>query len=295
MMDNRHLESFVAVARRLSFTQAANDLSYAQSTVTGHVRMLERSLGVTLFERLPGKIRLTSAGERLLPYAENIMDLATAARSEIGGEADPSGNLSVGTMESITAYRLLPLIEHMHLRFPQVHLTLRPSICAETCEAIRACTYDCGFVIDSTTEFTGVESTVLCVEPLTLVAAPDHRLVGDDKIDISALRAERIIGTEPGCAYRDLFESLLAQDDVEPFPIVEIGTTDVIKRGVAEGMGIALLPTVAVSQELRAGTLAGLEWTPPFRLYTQLVRRPGRPNPALQTLVDTARQLIAEE
>ncbi|MEU3231437.1 LysR family transcriptional regulator [Nocardiopsis alba] len=294
-MENRHLSTFVAVARCSSFTRAAAELSYAQSTVTAHVKALERSLGVALFERLSDGVRLTSGGERLLPYAVGILDLhadARAAVAEVG--AAPEGSLVVGTMESVTSYRLMPLIEHMHLRFPRVRLAMRPGVCERTYEAIRDGSYDCGFVIDDAAERSGLESVTLCAEPLSLVAAPGHRLVEAGEVTVAELRKERVLGTEPGCAYRDLFESVLTGQDVEPFPILEVGPTDTIKRGVAEGLGISLLPTVVVREELRSGRLVELPWSVEGRLHTRLLWRRGGERPALRALIETATRSVAE-
>ena len=104
-MELRLLVTFEKVATVLSFTRAAADLKYAQSSVTSQIRALESSLGTELFDRLGSRIRLTEAGERLLPYARQLIELSEEARAAVVGAAEPSGSLTVGTMESQTAYR----------------------------------------------------------------------------------------------------------------------------------------------------------------------------------------------
>jgi DNA-binding transcriptional LysR family regulator len=294
-LDTRQLASFVAVAQRLSFTRAAAELSFAQSTVTAHVKALERDLGVGLFYRMPGRIRLTDAGDRLLPYATRILELTESAR-EAAGHSEPAGALVVGTMESLTSYRLLPVVEYLHLRYSRMRIALRPSICAETCEAVLETTYDCGFLIDTSRSFSGLESKVLCEEPLVIVAGADHRLAGKPDLADDDLRVERLIETEPGCAYREQLEHVLATGDGEPPPVLELGSIDAIKRSVASGLGIALLPRVTVAEELARGELLRLDWTPPFRVYTQAVWRAERTgDPALTALLDTATKVIDEQ
>lgn len=295
-MDTRQLASFVAVAQRLSFTRAAAELSFAQSTVTAHVKSLERDLGVSLFYRTPGRIRLTDAGNRLLPYATRILELAESAREVAGIHSEPVGALVVGTLESLTSYRLLPVVEYLHLRYPRVRIAMRPSVCAETCEAVVDTTYDCGFLIDVSTSFRGLESKVLCEEPLVIVGAPDHRLAGKPDLADDDLRVERLIETEPGCAYREQLEHVLATGSGEPPPVLELGSIDAIKRSVATGLGIALLPRVTVAEELARGELLRLDWTPPFRVYTQVVWRAERTgSPALAALLDAATRVIDEQ
>jgi DNA-binding transcriptional LysR family regulator len=292
----RHLVTFQKVATLLSFTRAAEELSYAQSSVTTQIRALETSLEVELFDRLGGRIRLTAAGERLLEYAEQILALAEEARADVTGGDSPSGNLVVGTMESITSYRMPPLLEFFHHRYPKVQLSLRPSLCAETCHALRQGTFDIGFLMEQETRHQGLETVMLAQEPLALVAAPGHALVGRQDLSLHDLRATSILATEAGCAYRDLFEVELRGDGAETVPFLEFGTIEAIKRGVVSGLGISLLPEVTVAGELEKGELTTLSWDIPFSVHTQLAWRSGRRlSRELKLFIDQAVRLMQEE
>ncbi|MGW1171004.1 LysR family transcriptional regulator [Streptomyces sp. NPDC001153] len=292
-MELRLLVTFEKVATVLSFTRAAAELSYAQSSVTGQIRTLESSLGIELFDRLGGRIRLTEAGERLLPYARQIIELAEEARAAVVEPEEPSGTLTVGTMESLTSYRLPPLLEYFHHRHPRVRLALRTTIGDETRQALRQGTYDVGFLMEEETEHPGLESAVLAVEPLALVAAPGHALSASP-VTTAGLTDQPLLATEPGCAYRDLFErELRSFGDVE---FMEFGTIEATKRAAAAGLGIALLPEVTVAAELAEGSLVRLDWEPPFTLRTQLAWRAGKRLPAHARLfAEQARRLVAEQ
>ncbi|MEU6092584.1 LysR family transcriptional regulator [Streptomyces sp. NPDC047085] len=293
-MELRLLVTFEKVATVLSFTRAAAELSYAQSSVTSQIRMLESSLGVELFDRLGGRIRLTEAGERLLPYARQIIELAEEARAAVTEPEEPSGTLTVGTMESLTSYRLPPLLEYFHHRHPKVRLALRTTIGDETRQALRQGTYDVGFLMEEETEHPGLESAVLAVEPLALVAAPGHPLAGGGPVATAELTGESLLATEPGCAYRDLFERELTA--LKPVAFMEFGTIEATKRAAAAGLGIALLPEVTVAAELAEGSLVRLGWEPPFTLRTQLAWRAGKRLPAHARLfVERARRLLSEQ
>ncbi|MFB6838244.1 LysR family transcriptional regulator [Streptomyces sp. NPDC056361] len=292
-MELRLLATFEKVADVLSFTRAAADLGYAQSSVTGQIRSLESSLGVELFERLGSRIRLTEAGERLLPYARRMADLAEEARTAVAATGEPSGPIAVGTMESLTSYRLPPLLEYFHHRYPKVRLTLRPTLGDETRQALRQGTYDVGFLMEPDTEHEGLESEVLAPEPLVLVAGPGHPLADRTDLTSADLADARLVGTEPGCPYRDLFEREL-REWAPPF--MEFGTIEATKRGVAAGLGIALLPRVAVAEELASGALVPLAWQAPFTLFTQLAWRRGkRLPPHVRLFVEQARRLVSEQ
>ncbi|MFE7510815.1 LysR family transcriptional regulator [Streptomyces sp. NPDC057540] len=290
-MELRLLTTFEKVADVLSFTRAAAELGYAQSSVTSQIRALESSLGVDLFERLGSRIRLTEAGERLLPYARRMAELAEEARTAVAATAEPSGPIAIGTMESLTSYRLPPLLEYFHHRYPKVRLTLRPTLGDETRQALRQGTYDVGFLMEAETGHEGLESEVLAPEPLVLVAAPGHPLADRTELGTADLTGTPLVGTEPGCAYRDLFEAALRAPR-----FLEFGTIEASKRAVASGLGIALLPRVAVAEELAGGTLVPLPWEAPFTLFTQLAWRRGKRLPAhVRLFVEQARRLVSEQ
>jgi DNA-binding transcriptional LysR family regulator len=297
-MELRQLVTFQRVATLLSFTRAAEELSYAQSSVTTQIRTLESSLGVELFDRLGGRIRLTPSGERLLEYAEQILALTEEARADVTGHDGPSGSLVIGTMESITSYRMPPLLELFHYRYPKVRLSLRSSPCAETFRALRQGAFDIGFLVEQETERQGLETVVLAQEALVLIASPQHPLVGRKEISLADLRAASILATEAGCAYRDLLEDELrgAEKDAEEVSFLEFGTIEAIKRGVASGLGIALLPAVTVANEQERGELVSLPWQPPFTVYTQLAWRSGkRLSRELRLFIQQAARLLQED
>ncbi len=295
-MELRLLVTFEKVATVLSFTQAAAELTYAQSSVTSQIRALENSLGTELFDRLGSRIRLTEAGERLLPYARRIIELNDEAKAAVAGAEEPAGTINVGTMESLTSYRLPALLELFHHRYPQVKLSLRPTLGDETRQALRQGVYDIGFLMERETSHPGLQSEVLAPEPLVLVCAPRHPLARAAGLETADLSDVQLVGTEPGCPYRDLFERELRERTGSPPPFMEFGTIEATKRGVAGGLGIALLPRMAVREELASGVLVALPWEAPFQLYTQVAWREGKRLPRhVRLFIDESVRLVREQ
>ncbi|MFF0446480.1 LysR family transcriptional regulator [Streptomyces sp. NPDC004609] len=297
-MELRLLVTFEKVASVLSFTKAAAELKYAQSSVTAQIRSLERSVGTELFDRLGSRIRLTEAGERLLPYARRIIDLHEEARAAVAEADEPAGTIDIGTMESLTSYRLPALLELFHHRYPRVRLSLRPTLGDETRRALRQGTYDIGFLMEPERSHPGLRSEVLTPEPLVLVSAPRHPLAaaGPGPLTTAALSGVQLVGTEPGCPYRDLFERELLEVTGAPPPFTEFGTLEATKRGVAAGLGVSLLPKMAVREELASGALVELPWEPPFRLYTQVAWREGKRLPRhVRLFIDETMRLVREQ
>ena len=89
-MELRNLSSFLSVAKTLSFTRAAQELNYSQSTVTAQIQTLERELGSPLFERLGKRVSLTESGRRLVRYAEKMIGLEREALAVVPGGAEPA-------------------------------------------------------------------------------------------------------------------------------------------------------------------------------------------------------------
>lgn len=296
-MDTRQLRAFVTVVEHSSFTLAAEALSYAQSSVTSQIRSLEKEVGAELLIRVRGRgLRLTDAGARFLPFARDIIDLHEDAIASTRPPSQVGGSLTIGTMESLTAYRLVPAFEYMHLRYPDLRLSLRALICAEAEQAIHSGELHGAFVMDTTVKHIGLNSLPITEEPLVMIAAPGHPLVGKPDITDDDLRAQRILGTEPGCAYREGLEQHLTLDRSEPLLILEMGSIPAIKRSVASGLGIALLPRATVEAELDAGELTALNWPAPFSITSQFLWRSADDNnPALKALIAAVTESIQAE
>lgn len=254
-MELRQLATFRVVARTLSFTRAAEALDYAQSSVTAQVQALEEDFGVHLFERLGKRIALTEAGERLLTYADKLLGLADEARAVVPAGDEPRGKLVIGAPESLCAYRLPPVLSQMRARFPHVQLVFRPYTCSETRRAILDGLLDVGLLLEEPLRAPGLIIEPLVDEPLCILTYPDHPLARQARVEASALAGEPILVTEAGCSYRVLLERILADAGARMETTIEFGSVEAIKQCVMAGMGLTILPQVAVAAELEQGRL----------------------------------------
>ncbi|PPK65451.1 LysR family transcriptional regulator [Actinokineospora auranticolor] len=296
-MEPPHLTAFVAVVDIGSFTRAAARLRISQPTVTARVKALEHHLGSQLLERLPTGPRVTAAGAALLPYAREIIALTERARAAVAAGGEPHGHVDVGTVESLTSYRLLPMIEHIYLRYPKVQISLHSSACGETITRVREGRLDCAFFVDAVGGREDLETRILCPEPLVLVADQDHPLVHAREVGVDDLVHATLIRADSGADYHLEFERLIGLDVAVDRPrVFELDSIDAAKRSAAAGLGMALLPTVAVADELARGELHRIPWRPPFEVCTQVAwRRVGTGHPAVTALVETATKVIAEQ
>ncbi|MFP3986826.1 LysR family transcriptional regulator [Streptomyces sp. E11-3] len=296
-MDVPQLAAFAAVVDIGSFTRAAARLGLSQPTVTTRVKSLEQSLGTTLLERLPGGVRPTRTGSELFPYAREIVALTDRAQQAVRAGGQPHGRLVVGTVESLTKYRLLPLVEYLYRRYPQMQVSLRSAVRHDAVTDVRDGRLDCAFFIDTVEEWEGVATEVLCREPLVLVGGRDHLLVDKPQVTPDDLLTAPLLRAENSATYHRLFErSIGLSGSAETPRVFELDSVDAVKQSVATGMGMALLPTVTVRREIADGRLCPLAWTADFQTYTQIAwRKANAGNAALTALISAAVQVTSEQ
>ena len=271
-MDTRYLQTFREVAKCQSFTKAAEALGYAQSSVTTQIQNIEAEFGVTLFERWGRKIRLTHAGETLLVYVEQLLSLMDEAKGRLSEQAQLSGTLTIGTVESLAAFFLPPYLQIFQKEHPRMKLMLHPGVCHDLRQGTRDGSYDFAVVLDRLQDHQDLISLNLGEEKLVVIAPPDHQLAARDKVEASDFAGENWIFTEAGCSYRTLMEKLLREAGTSVASSLEFGSLEAIKQCVSYGLGIALLPLIAVKEEVSKGRLSILPFThPEVRVYRQLV------------------------
>ena len=294
-MEIRQLKTFLTITKLENFTQAAETLGYAQSSVTAQIQLLEESLGVKLFERLGRRITLTQEAEKLIPYAEQILKLVSEARNVVSGTSSvPRGTLTIGTVESLSVTRLPKLFEEYHNRYPEVEIVMNFGVCSENLRLLRTNVLEVTFIIDrklNTPEFIVEELTP---EPMTVLLSPSHRLAAKEKICPEDLQGESLILTEEECTYRIILENILAEVGVQPKYKMGANSIQAIKQFTMSGLGVTLLPETAVKQEVETGKLVQIPWVgPEFRLVTQLVYHKDKwISPTLKSFLALTRQML---
>jgi DNA-binding transcriptional LysR family regulator len=264
-VDHRQLNTFRAVCRTRSITRAAAELGYSQSAVTSQVKGLESILHASLFERRRDGVRLTSFGERFLPYAERILTLADEARTALHNNGALTGSLRVAAGESATTYRLPALVEAFHHRHPEVRLELRIFREGQALGALERDEVDV-CLLAAVTKPKDVQIKDLGADEVVLVAASDHPLCQQGLVAKADLADCRFLIAQPDCLYaRILANEIGASTDTA----LQFGTLEGVKKALAAGLGVALLPKVAVTDLVHAGEAEILPWraTNPARLY----------------------------
>jgi DNA-binding transcriptional LysR family regulator len=259
-MELTYLKTLCEVAAKQSFTKAAEELGYAQSSVTMQIQKLEKEYGVILFERYGTKLRLTPSGESLVKIAAKMLDLYAESKETIANQI--SGTLTIGTIDSLAAYYLPPYLQKLRKLFPDLNILLQPEKEATILRKVKEGEFDIGFLLDRKRADSSLHCTMIREEPLVLIAPTDHPLTLLHKIELNDLAGLELIVSEESCNYRQMFEQVLKQHGIAVRIGFELGNPEAIKQCVRNGLGIALLPRIVVDEEVRQGTLAILPLTP---------------------------------
>jgi DNA-binding transcriptional LysR family regulator len=256
----RLLTTFLAVSRTLNVTRASEVLHLSQSGVSEQIQALEESLDAQLFVRKDRKLELTPAGVALLPYAKQILDLAEEARQLIRASATAlGGKLRIGGLETLCSQYLPELIARFAASFPAVEIELT----TEGSQPLRSATasgeIDAAFAFGKAGIPDSCAAVVLRREPLIIVCGPEHPLRQATSVSFAQLAQERFLVTRPGCVYRGFFDSAFSSRML-PTPVIfgEFESIGLVRKLVASGAGCALVPEIAVSEELASGALHAL-------------------------------------
>lgn len=273
-MDLTYFHTFREVARKQSYTRAAEELGYAQSSITMQIQKLEKEYGVPLFERFGRTMRLTPPGEELLKLVIPMLELYGQSKETITKQA--GGTLTIGTIDSLAAYFLPPYLQQLKQKVEGLSIQLYPDSEASLLAKVKEGAYDVGLLLERNAADPALTCTSIREEPLVLVAPPGHRLVqAAEEIRLEDLDESEFIVSEGSCVYRSSFEKLLKDQGVSFRIGFELGSLEAIKQCVINGLGIALLPRIAVEEELKKESLGIIPFShPELCFHLQMVIHP---------------------
>lgn len=258
-MELRNLITFIHVAELGSFTRAAEELGYSQSTISFQIKQLEDELSCLLFERINHTITLTERGRELLPYAHEVRALADQIKENLGGEEETAGHINVATPDSICDEMISARYIDFHNKYPSI--------------SIKFSTGDTGFMIDMLDH--NLADVIITLDhrfynrdyviaaeqriPMHFVASARSSLAGARDISIKDIIGESFVLTEYGFGYRRVLDRELAKRSLEITPVLEIGRTDVITSIIAKSDMISFLPDFVTEELVRSGELCYLD------------------------------------
>lgn len=271
-MELRQLITFSKITHLKSFMKAAENLWYAQSTITTQIQLLEKELGIKLFEKIGRSMELTSKGLIFLEYAEKIINLANEAKEAIDDRETPKGTLKIGVVESLCTIKLPELLKDFHIKYKEVEVIIKIGTCTDLHSMLKNNSVDLIFTLGELIKDQDLISCICYKEEMAILASPLNKLKDKFKLTLRDIKDESLIVTEKGCSYRSVFESMFHKEGLHPHLALEIGSIETIKSFVMNNLGITLLPIMTVEDELSKGNLVKLDLIGcEFNMMTQIL------------------------
>ena len=287
-----HLRTLQEIAKRGSFSRAAEYLHLSQPAVSLHIRLLEERVGLPLLERVGKRAFPTPAGELLLEHAARVfheLDAAAEALGRLRGVV--SGRIRVGTGATASIHLLPPLLRRMRDRHPEIELIVVTGNAPEMARAVAANELDLAIVTLPVTARPLVVSAVYH-DPLLAIAPPGP--ARRKPITAAELAEHPLMLYETGGTIRRVIDDWFRRAGVSPRVAMELGNEEAIKKLVGAGLGLSIIPAIATRNEAKDGSLVVLRLEPPLARRLGIVRRRDKPiGPALEVFLAMLEEFFA--
>ncbi|MGZ8219040.1 LysR substrate-binding domain-containing protein [Methylomagnum sp.] len=253
----RQLKVFERVARRLSFTRAAEELFLTQPAVSMQIKQFEESVGLPLFERLGKKIYLTRAGEELYRLSRTISQQLEEAEQLVEELKGTEGGRLLVAVANTVHYFGIRLLAEFCRRHPKVRVSFKVTNRKGLLRQLEDNESDI-VLMGQPPDDDSLEADAFLDNPVVVIAPVDHPLAGRDSIALDELAQESFLMREQGSGTRNSVERFLAERGVRLNINMEMNTNGAIKQGVEEGLGLGIVSIHTLERELEDGRLAVL-------------------------------------
>jgi DNA-binding transcriptional LysR family regulator len=253
-MELHQLEAFVAVATFRSFHRAAEALYLSQPAVSARIQALERALGKRLFEREGRTVRLTEAGEALLPYAERAIQAVAEGQHAVQQTTSrAAGPLTLAAVPTICTYLLPEAMKRFRQEHADCKVLIRTGHSREVLQMVLNEEAEIGLA--RSLAHPQVETIHLARDPFVLVVYPRHRFVRSGRATLEEVASEPLVFYDRGSSDWTLLTAAFRKQALLPNVVLELDTIEAAKKMVERGVGISLLPKLAIRREVAEGTL----------------------------------------
>jgi DNA-binding transcriptional LysR family regulator len=258
-MDINNLQAFIAIAQTRSFSIAAERQFVTQPAISKRIAALESVLNARLFHRSGRRVRLTEAGEALIPSAQRIIDEFAHSVELISRlEGAVGGRLRIGTSHHIGLHRLPPVLSEYTSRYPAVELDIHFMDSEEACASVDRGELELAVATLPESPFPRLQTILVWPDPLDFVVGNNHPLAAQARIDITTLAQHRAIMPARGTVTREILDKALLPHNLRLQIKMETNYLETIKMMVSVGLGWSLLPR-SMGEGLIALAIDGLD------------------------------------
>ena len=254
-MNTKNLVTFKTILEMGSFQKAADKLSYTQSTVTFQIKQLEEELSLKLFEKIGRRMELTQAGKDILPYVDTILQGAEQINNYGKSLSEITGSLKLAIPDSILIYTIQPFLQAFLHEAPNIQLMINSIPSEEISQAVMDGTADIGINCEKESYPDTIIHKNLGTYRALLVAAPFANKSSLDFITPHQRKPFSLICNEPNGYYQLEMDKYLAKKDIILNPYMKVQSIEAVKRCVMNNLGLAVVPSYSVLEELKSGSL----------------------------------------
>ena len=258
-MELRNLITFMQVVELGSFTKAAEQLGYSQSTVSFQIKQLEDELDCLLFERINHTITLTERGRELVYYAHQVRALTDEFKESLTTEQQLLGHIHIVTPDSVCDDMINSHYIDFHNKYPNISVKFTTADTLVMFDMLDHNEADVIITLDSHSY--NKDYVIAKEEPLSMhfVASANSKFANIKRLSINDIINEPFILTECGQGYRRVLDKELAKKSLEIVPALEIGRTDIITTTIAQSNMISYLPDFVTKDLIDSGKLCYLD------------------------------------
>lgn len=253
-MNLNQLETLLTISKTMSFRKAGELLNLTQPAVSAQIKSLEDEFGTLLVDRNQ-PVTLTDAGELFLEHAERILAIVEELKLRLADmSATPQGHIRLGTTTSIAMQILPRVLSYFNDQFPLIKTTIHSMTSSQIMNSVENGAIDIGigYLFEKTPNLV---TSVLYYDTFELVVAPDHPLADKNRLPVSALQDLPLIMLSPETAGRRFVDSVLEKHRIVPKVVMELSSSEEVKRMAELNLGAAIVSKMSISNELRLGTL----------------------------------------
>jgi DNA-binding transcriptional LysR family regulator len=251
----RQLEAFYLVAKRKSFTRAAEELNVTQPAVSIQVKSLEKSLNVRLIQRVGKRVQLNEAGELLYQYAEKIFYLVSDADEKMWDfKKLMRGTLQIGATKNYARYIMPSLLSEFQRRYPRVKVILDEGNSEDMARSVLEMKNELAFIAQINLD-RKIKSIFFSTVEFVLAASPEHRFSQRKSISLRELNEEPVILREKGSGLRAAILRKFHEYGIWPSVIIEASSLDFIVGYVKQNKGVSFMFEPDIKEELEKGIL----------------------------------------
>lgn len=253
-MDFDQLESFISVARLLSFSRAAEKHFRTQPAISSQIRLLEEEVGAKLLDRSGGKVSLTASGKVFLKFAEELLESRKAMLSGVAEtERVPRGEIVVGANEGTCLHILPEVFAEFKKQYPDVNISITRSDYARILEWVIDNSVDFG-VVSLPVDDTRLSVKLIHRDELVIIVPPQHPLAKKKSATVSEVVKFPLVVPKGGHT-RDALENLFFERKLKPRYTMELDSSELLKRFVAADAGVGFIARSNVLEDVRASSL----------------------------------------